>query len=202
MRILFRALVSVGYSRERQHVDGAVPRVLSRSASVNSRNFGYLIANAEDRIESGHRFLKNHRDAIAANVAHRGVAKSNEIFSLEHDSASALDSSGRLNQSQNGQSCDRLAASGLADDSERFSRRDRERHAIHRLRDCRRSMEVGVQIFDGEKRLVHQTLIPRGSSASRSASPRTLNAITVRTIAMPGKNANHQRVAISVALTS
>src|SRR5437763_15391535 len=97
MGIFLRAFFRRGNSGKRQHCYRAVPCVLSRSGSVDSDDFGNLVADTENRIERGHRLLENHRDAIAANVTHRGVVETHEIFSLEHYPAAAFDSSRRLN---------------------------------------------------------------------------------------------------------
>ena len=42
-------------------------------AVVSERALGDLIADAHDGIEGGHRLLKNHGDARAAELAHRFI---------------------------------------------------------------------------------------------------------------------------------
>src|SRR5437868_6865076 len=101
MRILLRSLFSGWDSRERQHFHSAIPRVASRSGSVNARYFSDLVTDSKYWIQRRHRLLKNHGDAIAANVPHTRIIERDEIFSLELDAASSFDASGLLNQPKN-----------------------------------------------------------------------------------------------------
>src|SRR6059058_5233941 len=83
--------------------------------------------------------------------------------------------------------------------------------AVDRLHDAVHHVEVGLEVADVKQEAVARLrgLLPDrggptvqhrshryarlcGSSASRSPSPMKLIAITVRAIAMPGKNAHHQ----------
>src|SRR2546428_3751080 len=55
--------------------------------------------------------------------------------------------------------------------------------------------EIGLEVTHAEQGLRHAASL-RGSSASRSASPTALSAITTSEIARPGKAAAHQATAI------
>ena len=39
--------------------------------AVNAQTFGQLASNRENRVQRGHRLLKDHADLIAANIAHQ-----------------------------------------------------------------------------------------------------------------------------------
>jgi hypothetical protein len=49
--------------------NGSAHRLCFRDAMMRENGFGDLITHAHDRIQSGHRFLKDHRHARAAQLA-------------------------------------------------------------------------------------------------------------------------------------
>ena len=111
-----------------------------------------------------------------------------------------------------GQRGDALAAARLAHDAERLAALDREVDAVDGLDGAVHDVEVRPQVAHVEQQvaggalasaraggsvIVSRWSVPhysrlRGSRASRRPSPMKLIAITVRAIAMPGKNAHHQ----------
>ena len=91
MRILVRALRRRRDADDLEHLDGALPRLLLRAAVVNPHDLGDLIADREHRIQRRHRLLKDHRDARAANPAHRLFVERDEILAVELDDAAGLD---------------------------------------------------------------------------------------------------------------
>ena len=93
---------------------------------MNPRHLGDLVTDGEHRVQRGHRLLKDHRDAIASNLSHPCIVQCGEILPLEANVTSFLDPPRGLNQSQDRQRSDRLAASRLADDAEGFARQDVE----------------------------------------------------------------------------
>jgi hypothetical protein len=62
---------------------------------VKDKRLDDLLAARVDRIERGHRLLKDHRDFPPANRPHFGVCQRNEIAALEQN-ASANDAAWRL----------------------------------------------------------------------------------------------------------
>jgi hypothetical protein len=53
-----------------EHLDGFFPRVTSAETAVESKSLRNLFADAEDRIQRGHRFLEDHGDSVAPDAAH------------------------------------------------------------------------------------------------------------------------------------
>src|SRR5437764_853948 len=117
MRVLLRADFRIGHAGEGEGLDRAIECFALAKARVNSRDFGDLISDSEHGIERGHRLLKDHRDAIAANVSHLFVAQGDEIFSLELDAAAGFDSAGWLDQSEDRKGGDGFSAARFSDDS-------------------------------------------------------------------------------------
>ena len=167
MRVLLRALSGVGYPGEREHLDRALPRVLPAHAGVDAGDLSDLIADRKNGIERRHRLLEDHRDAVASNVADLFVAQGDDVPSLELDVASGLDDSRRLDQAKNRESGDGFSAARLADDADRLSCTDVERHAIHGARDARLSVEPGPEIANGEEGRRHRWSAPIVGVAQR-----------------------------------
>ena len=107
------------------------------------RGLDQLIRNSQVWIQRSHRILKDHGDAIAADLPQFLGWTGQQVNPVENRAA-ALDAAGRLgNQTHHRITGDRLARSGLAYDSERLTLVDRERNAIDRLDHTVSGMKVG-----------------------------------------------------------
>ena len=76
MRIIAVAARGVGDGDVVHGVDRAAPGFLFRDWIVREHGFGNLVADAHDRVEGGHRLLKNHGDLRAPEEAHGIVGES------------------------------------------------------------------------------------------------------------------------------
>src|SRR5277367_504228 len=90
------------------------------------------MADRQHWIERGHRLLKDHRDLIAADVPHLGLAQAQKIAAGEADRAGDDPSRRRRDQTQDRQRSNTLAAAALADDGEGLARQDVERNPADR----------------------------------------------------------------------
>src|SRR5260370_18622576 len=149
---------------------------------MQADGLGHLPPGPEDRVEGGHRVLKDHRDVLAAYLAHLAFGDLGEVAALEHDLA-AQDPSRTL-EAHDAQRRHRLAAARLADDAQRLSGADLEGHAIDRFHHARLGFEDGVEVLDLEQCLGHYLSL--GSKASRRALPKTFMARTVMDSSAPG----------------
>ena len=104
---------------------------------MQDRGLGDLVADAEHRVEAGHRLLEDHRDVAAAELAQRPGRHPGEIDDragarAEQDLA-AGDAAGRIgDQSHDRQARHRLARAGFADHRQRLARVERERDVLDR----------------------------------------------------------------------
>ena len=91
-------------------------RALSGHLQVGRKDFGYLIAYGEHRVQGGHRFLEYHRDLSAPQSSHLLPVKLQEVFVSEEYSAI----SNRIGREypHYGEGRDALAASALAGKTE------------------------------------------------------------------------------------
>ena len=163
------------FARDLQRLGAAHP-------AMNAQHFGHLIADRHQRVERGHRLLKDHPDPGPAHPVQRGFPQAEHLAPVEADRAADLR---RLGQK--------------ADDAERGHRLARAAFA-HEPKDLARCKGQGNLGQDrpradgdrevGEGEQVHVTRpLSRGSSASRSPSPSRLSPRTVSTIAIPGNSA-------------
>src|SRR6516164_6511300 len=133
MRIVVDALLGRWDFHQPQQIDGARTRLSSRQAAVADEGLRNLLAYRVDRIERRHRFLEDHRQPIAAQVAHLAIGQAEQIGTIKANSARHL---GRAlgQQSHDRQRGDALAAPGFADKAQGLSAPHREIDAINRMR--------------------------------------------------------------------
>ena len=164
------------------------------------QRLGDLLADAHDRIERGHRLLEHHRDGVAADAAHLGFGKPDQLAAVQPDAA--FDPPGRVrHQAHDGERRHALAAAGFADHAEDFAARERPAHIVDRAHDAVGRVECGAQVLDrehlcgrsrrtdrrrGDGIVPHSRFAKRGSSMSRRPSPIRLMASTVTARTRPG----------------
>ena len=70
MRIAIDARTRVGNANGLEHLNGMFISLLLRESEMQSRDLHQLLRDFHERIERGHRILKDHGDAPASNLAH------------------------------------------------------------------------------------------------------------------------------------
>src|SRR5215207_6560690 len=98
---------------------------------MDGEGFGDLIADPHNWVQRRHRLLEDQRDARAPDLAHFALGEGQQIAPLEQDLA-AGDAPGRLQQPQDRERGDRLAAPRFTDHAQRFTWRDLEADVVHR----------------------------------------------------------------------
>ena len=121
VRIFARARCAGSGMRTSRSISTALAATpVAGRSSVQRHRLGDLVADGQHRIERGHRLLEDHRDLVAAHVAHRLFVELQQIASVELDSA-AGDAARRIgHQPHQGQRGHALAAAGFADDRQRL----------------------------------------------------------------------------------
>ena len=123
---------------------------------VRPNRFGDLHANSHHRIQRGHRFLKDHRDVVAANAAHLRFGQGQQVAILVPDATAFYPGRRCRQQSQNRQGGDALAAAGLADYGQGFPAVDFERNAVDCAHHTIAGMKVGAQILYPQNRFARR----------------------------------------------
>src|SRR6266404_7645139 len=109
-----------------------------------------LVANREDRIERRHRLLKNHRDLVAAYLAHRFVVELQEIPPAIDNFTADDFSRRRLDETHDRQRGHALAATRFADQAESFALADLETYAVDGAHFALRRKKRRLKIFNLE----------------------------------------------------
>ena len=166
VRVFVEAAFRRGDAHALQRRDGAAAQRAGRGgAVVRAHRLGDLVADGEHRVQAGHRLLEDHRDAVAADVAHLRRRQVEQVPAVEHDLPGG-DAAGRRHQPHDGQRQHRLAAAALADDAERAAAIDRDVDAVHRGDVAAGGAEHGAQAGDGQQ----CCLRPCGGGLGRGAS--------------------------------
>ena len=166
-------------------LEGSTPRHIEMAHDV----LGDLRADRQHGVEAGHRLLEDHRDAMAAQALHLGLAQGRELTALEADRARGDAAGPRRDQPQDRQRRHRLAAAQFAHDAQRLAGRQIERHAIDGAHDTVQRVELGVEVADlqdGRHGSGHSRLARRGSRRSRRPSPSRFTASTAAARKTPG----------------
>src|SRR6185503_9641551 len=121
------------------------------------------------------------------------LALDQHILAVQQDLA-AHDAAGLgRQQPQDRERRHRLARARLPDETERLPGDQAEAHTVDGAHEAPARVELGVEIADVEET---HTWRNRGSSQSRSQSPKRLKASTTSRIAVPGTTDSHQPLAM------
>jgi len=112
-----------------------------------------LPAHRVERVERSHRLLEDHRDVVAADLLHLGLAELEQVPALEAD-RTADDAARRLgDQAQDGERRHALAATRFAHHAQRLAALQLVGHAIDGAHRADRGEEMSFQILDLQNRL-------------------------------------------------
>src|SRR5262245_33968362 len=139
-----------------------------------------LIAYGEHRIERGHRFLEDDGDVLAADIAHHVDRLGEQVAAPELDATVGADDGVLGQEAHDRHRGDALAGARFANQRNRRVFRDIEADAAHgvdntRLAQAKRDAQVAHR-----NQIAHAVVLylSFGSSASRSASVSSENAVT------------------------
>ena len=172
-----------------QQLDGAAAALRARAALMHRQRLHDLVADAEGRVEAGHRLLEDHRDVLADDLAPLAVRQGQEVDAGEaHDIRRHLARPG--DEAHDGEHGDALAGAGFAHHAQQLAGLEGEVDAVHRPERAAMSLEFDREVADFEQGHGGQRF-SFGSSASRSPSPSRLKASTVMRMARPGNVTTH-----------
>jgi len=120
MRICAEPVAWRGNADLSQYIEGFLPGLVAGELPVETKSLGDLEANSHDRIERGHRLLKNHGDAVAAKFLHLLGGEPQKIMSTEKDFP-RHDATRRRDKSHYRECRDALAAPRFTHNGERFA---------------------------------------------------------------------------------
>src|SRR5712692_4296116 len=152
-----------------------------------AQRLGDLTADAEHRVEGGHRVLEDHRQLAPAQPPQRLARQRVEIAPVDPDLAAHPRAVRQEPQDRARQH--RLARAGFADNAERAARCERQAHARHGAERTALGRQHDREVVDLEQRHAGHDPARRGSVMERSRSPTRLKASTVRNMAVAGMKA-------------
>ena len=180
VRVARQTPLGLGHADLGEQLLGALQRRAPAQPEVAHERLDELRADGEDRVERLHRVLEDAGDLLAADRLQLGQPRLQQVAPLPQHLPAALGVVGQ--QRQHRHRGHALAGARFAD-----QRRDRvlghvEAHATDRLGDLRHPGELAhaeadLQVPDRQQR-AHSSPLSFGSSASRTASASSENAVT------------------------
>ena len=110
-----------------------------------------LIADGHDRVERGHRLLKDHRDVAAANVTQPRLADLDEILIAEANGTLLDPHMGLRQQPHDRARGQRLTRTAFADDTENLVRRQLQINRFDGMATLRALRQRNMQVFNVQK---------------------------------------------------
>ncbi len=151
MRVVVESAGGCGKADALEHFDGVALGLSMRVAEMEAGDFGELLADGEKRIERGHRVLKDHGDAVAADVGELALRKRKQIAAFENGMAADNLSRGLRNEAENCQAGDAFAGTAFADDAERFAGLNIQRNAVDGADDAVVGVKFDAEVVDFEQ---------------------------------------------------
>src|SRR5262245_12603463 len=183
VRIIPDAFLRIGDLDQPQHLDRTIARLAAACPLMETHGFRNLVADGHDRVQRGHRLLKDHRDLVAADAADLMLREARQIPRLKlnfatDDAAGALGQ--KLHDRERGHA---LAAAGLADQTDRLAVVDVEAYAVNRPHFAVAREERRAQVADPEERRHSGSVAWRRKGSqpcdgAREHRPRCMNSST------------------------
>ncbi len=145
-----------------QHLDGSIQALLFAEFLMEDKHLRDLISNREDRIERGHRLLKDHGDPVPPDSPHVGHGKLEEVCSTKVNPPMDDPSRWFRYEAHDRESRHTLATAGLADQPQSFSPIQIEAHIIDGLRDALEGVEMCLEpLYLKKVRVVFHSFLSR-----------------------------------------
>lgn len=137
---------------------------------MQAQDFCNLFADFKNRVQGGHRLLKNHRNIVASDAPHFIVRQSQQVVVVEGD-LSTNNATRFREELQQGERSHRFSAPRFADQSQGFPRANGKRNIVNGFDNSVAGEKVTLEVVDGQSGfhkgsllIVHvYTLVPLGS---------------------------------------
>jgi hypothetical protein len=104
-------------------------------------------ADSVQGIEAGERVLEYHPDFFSAHAAHLIIGQLINALTLKNDSA-FTDATGRLEQTDDGLTCQGFARTGFSHDPKNLSRQDIKGYIVHRHQDAAAGVKFNSKMLN------------------------------------------------------
>ena len=126
-------------------------RFLLAQSLMCAQRLDQRVAHRKERVQTGHRLLKDHRDLRPTPPPHLGFRQRKQVLTVQSH-FTGNDTSGRGDQAQYGKAGDALAASGLTDQAQGLPRFDLEVNAVYGRNHALFGKKLGLQTAHSEQR--------------------------------------------------
>ena len=151
MGVGVEALFRVAQAHLAQQLQAALADLLLGHRAVHAQRLRQLPADAQARVQGGHRLLEDHGDVAAAQAADLLVVQVQQVLIVEQHPA-ADDAPGRAgNQPQQRHGGDALAGAAFADDGQDLAFLHIEADLVDRMDLVAVLLEDGVQVLHVEQ---------------------------------------------------
>jgi hypothetical protein len=147
VRVGVHAPSRLGNADEAEHLDGAVARLRLGHVAVGADRLHELVADLVERVQRRQRVLEDHRDVVAAELAHVLLGHLEEVAAVEQDLAGDARVP-RPREAHHGQRRDGLAGARLAHDAQHLAGLDRVRDPVEGLDETVLGLEVDAEVVD------------------------------------------------------
>ncbi|MNZ76717.1 hypothetical protein D3C78_952340 [compost metagenome] len=130
MRIFIETRCGRGNTDLFEKADRFGPGIRFRHGLMAQQGLGNLVADGEERIETGHRLLKDHRNLVAPHLPHGVFGKRQQVASAEQDFA-LNPAAFTIQQPHDGERGNTFARSAFTDDCDRLARPNIEGNITH-----------------------------------------------------------------------
>ena len=182
-----------------EHFEGPLASGGAGEPAMQQQDFADLLFDGVQRIERGHRLLKDDGDVVAAHAPHLALRERQQIVALEGDAAGRMIRRRVGQELEDRQRGDRFAGAGFADQRHSLALADVERDAIDRERLPRACAESDGEIADGEEGGGHRNVF-LGSKASRTASPTKIRSDSISATVKKPVEPEPRRLHVGLAL--
>ena len=173
MRILIEAALGIADPDPGQDTRDGFTRRAIRQPAMQRQDFGDLPANALRRVETRHRLLKHHADAVTADFSHAALRHFRQIVAVEQYPARLDAGRWRSQQPHDGLCRHTLAAAGFAHQPQCLALRDIETHVLNHPDKTLLGVEPDCQPIKAEQHaIIHaDRLIRRRCAENRTTRP-------------------------------
>ena len=182
------------------HLQHGVLLLTGRKLRMLLQHFADLVPDRQNRVQRGHRLLKDHGDGPRAQCPHPGGVGLEQVLAFKQDLTAARLQRLARQKPHRGKRGHRLAGTGFTDEANRFPGADGNRNAVQHRRAFLVAGQCDDEIVDAQNlrrtggiewgRRGHfeaSLFFMRGSSRSRAVSPRRLMERMQSDNAIPGQ---------------
>ena len=153
VRVLLQAPLGVGYPDQPQKLNRAGLLGGFVHAHVDAQGFGQLVADRQNRVQRGHRFLKDHANVAPTDALHFRLRKFQQILTIEHHATVRNIGGLGRQQAHDRQSRNRFSRSAFAYNRNHFAGAHIVGHVLHSPDKAACRAKFDTQIFDLQDRL-------------------------------------------------